>query len=66
MGKRQSFTEAELSRAVRVADKHGKVAVQTRLGIAFVAPDAIAQNAPEEASVDDWFREHGQDHGERH
>lgn len=66
MGKRQTFTEAQLSRALRVAEKHGKVAVQTHIGIAFVDPATIAQTAPEESSVDDWFRQHGEDHGERH
>lgn len=66
MGKRQTFTEAQLSRAVKVADKHGKVAVQTHLGIAFVPPDAIAQTAPIATEVDEWFSKNDQNHGERH
>ena len=66
MGKRQSFTEAQLSRAVKVAEKHGKVAVQTHIGIAFVAPGSVTQIATEETAVDDWFRENVQNHSERH
>ncbi len=66
MGKRQSFTEAQLSRAVKVADKHGKVAVQTHLGIAFVPREAVAQTTSTETAVDDWFRQNDQDFRERH
>ncbi len=63
MGKRATFTEAQLTRAVRVAAKEGKVAIQTHIGIAFVDPAAIAQTAPEESTVDDWFRKNGENHG---
>lgn len=66
MGKRQSFTEAQLSRAVKVADKHGKVAVQTHLGIAFVAREDIQQSTSTETAVDDWFRQNDQDPREGH
>lgn len=38
MTRRATFTEAELARAIRVADKLGKTAVQTPSGIAFVQP----------------------------
>jgi len=66
MTARPSFTEAQLSRAIRAAEKAGKVAVQTPIGIAFVDPALIVQTAPEATTVDDWFRQHGDDHGERH
>ncbi|MCB5411516.1 hypothetical protein [Pseudogemmobacter faecipullorum] len=66
MGKRQTFTEAQLSRAVKVAEKHGKVAIQTHLGIAFIAPEAINHTATTENAADAWFRENGQDSSERY
>lgn len=53
MGKRATFTEAELSRAIRVADKLGKTVIQTRDGIAFVERLDLAQTAvPESDEVD--------------
>lgn len=66
MTRRASFTEAELTRAIRVADKLKKVAVQTQIGIAFVEADSVTQTAPEESAVDRWFREDGHDFCERH
>ena len=41
MTRRATCTEAELARAIRAADKAGKVALQTRAGIAFVDPATI-------------------------
>lgn len=57
MGTRARFTEAELSRAVRVADKLKKIVVQTRMGIAFVAPDAVTSDTrtAQQQRIDDWF-----------
>lgn len=48
MTRRATFTEAELVRAIRAAGKAGKVAVQTRDGIAFVDPATIQNDRPEE------------------
>lgn len=45
MTKRAAFTQAEIARAIRAADKAGKVAVQMRDGIAFVSPDAVTHDA---------------------
>lgn len=39
MTTRARFTQADLSRAIAVADKTGKVAVQTPMGIAYLDPD---------------------------
>lgn len=36
MGRRATFTQAELERAIRAADALGKTALQTPHGIAFV------------------------------
>lgn len=66
MTRRATFTEAELKRAIRAADGCGKVAVQTPLGIAFVAPEHMQHTAPEESDVDKWFRAHGDDSNQRH
>ena len=49
MTARARFTQAELARAIAAAEKAGKVAIQTPLGIAFVEPAAIAQTAPVES-----------------
>lgn len=46
MTRRAVFTEAELARAIRAADKAGKVAIQTRAGIAFVDPASLPHDAP--------------------
>ena len=48
MTRRTTFTEAELARAIRAADKAGKVVLQTRAGIAFVDPAAIPHDDPRE------------------
>lgn len=45
MTKRATFTQAEIARAIRAADKAGKVAVQMRDGIVFVSPDAVTHDA---------------------
>jgi len=45
--KRATFTEAELARAIRAAGKLGKVAIQTRIGIAFVDPGTIKHDRPD-------------------
>lgn len=66
MVKRQTFTEAQLPRSVKLADKHGKIAVQTHIVIAFVAPALITHIVPAETAVDDWFGENLQNHVERH
>lgn len=66
MTRRAIFSEDELKCAIRAADASGKVAVQTRLGIAFVSPDSVAQTAPGESDVDRWFRDNGDDQGHRH
>lgn len=50
MTARARFTQAELARAIRAAEKAGKVAVQTPMGIAFVDSAVIAQTAPEESA----------------
>lgn len=46
MSRRATFTEAELARAIRAADKSGKVVLQTRAGIAFVDPGTIPHDDP--------------------
>lgn len=47
MTRRATFTQTELTRAIRAAEAAGKVALQTPAGIAFVDPAHIAQSAPE-------------------
>ena len=64
MTDRASFTEAMIGRAIRAAEKQGKVALLLPAGIAFVDPDLIPQNAASESHVDRWFRENGDDHGQ--
>ena len=64
MTQRATFTEATLARAIRAAEKTGKVAFMTPAGIAFVDPATIPQNAPSESDVDKWFRENGEDPGQ--
>lgn len=49
MTRRATFTEAELVRAIRAAGKAGKVAMQTRDGIAFVDPAAIPHDRPDDS-----------------
>ena len=49
MTRRATFTEAELVRAIRAAGKAGKVAVQTRDGIAFVDPATIPHDRPDDS-----------------
>lgn len=66
MTARATFTEAEIARAIRAADKVGKVALITRAGILFVDPGIIPQTATEESDVDRWFRENGEDRGQGH
>lgn len=39
MTARARFTQADLTRAIAVADKTGKVAVQTPMGIAYLDPE---------------------------
>ncbi len=51
MSSRARFTAAELSRAIRVAEAAGKVAVQTPIGIAFVDPQQVGQVAPDQGEV---------------
>lgn len=46
MGRRATFTQAELERAIRAAEAQGKVALQTPAGIAFVQPLDLPQPAP--------------------
>lgn len=60
MNRRATFTETELKRAIRAAEALGKVAVQTRFGIAFVEADRVMQTDREESDVEEWFREDGQ------
>lgn len=64
MTQRATFTEATLARAIRAAEKTGKVALMTPAGIAFVDPGVIPQSAVTESDVDRWFRENGDDHGQ--
>lgn len=46
MTRRATFTTAELVRAIRAAETAGKVALQTRAGIAFVDPATVPHDAP--------------------
>jgi len=50
MTARARFTQAELARAIAAAERAGKVAIQTPLGIAFVDPATIAQTVPVESA----------------
>ncbi len=63
MTARATFTEAQLARAIRVAEKTGKVAKLTTDGIVFLDPSAVPQGAKQESAVDGWFRENGDDPG---
>jgi hypothetical protein len=47
MTRRATFTQAELARAIRAADKAGKVAQWTPAGIAFVDPSDLSQDTRE-------------------
>lgn len=60
MTRRATFTQAEITRAIRAAEAAGKVAVQTPAGIAFLDPAAVpvAPSQPEPAggnSCDDAY-----------
>lgn len=46
MTRRATFTQAEIERMSRVADKHGKVLVATRDGFVFADPDKVALPSP--------------------
>lgn len=61
MTRRASFTQAQLTRAIRAADAVGKVAIQTPEGIAFVDPQSIPHTPVRESKVDAWFRQHDND-----
>lgn len=61
MTRRATFTQAELTRAIRAAEAAGKVAHWTPEGIAFVDPGMIAQTPPAESEVDKWISQHGND-----
>ena len=52
MTKRQAFTQADLARAVRVADQLGKVALWTPSGIAFMQSDAVSLPVPTTLDAD--------------
>ena len=49
MTRRATFTKAELARAIAAADQAGKVALLTSLGIVFVDPGIVPQDAPAES-----------------
>lgn len=58
MTKRATFTQVEIARAIMAAEKVGKIAIQTRDGIAFVDPAHIGQPVPvqsEENTCDGKF-----------
>lgn len=58
MTKRATFTQAELTRAIRAAEACGKLALMTPAGIAFVESDHVALLSPEPArgnTCDDAF-----------
>lgn len=61
MTRRATFTQAQLTRAIRAAEAAGKVALQTLNGIAFVDPTYIPHTPTEESKVDAWFRQHDND-----
>ncbi len=48
MTKRATFTQADLERAIRAADKRGKVALLTPQGIVFAKPGSIALPSPDQ------------------
>lgn len=57
MTKRATFTQAELERAIRAAGKLGKVAVMTKMGLAFVESEKLgvpSPDQPEPDSFDAW------------
>ena len=47
MTRRATFTQAELTRAIRAAESAGKVAILTPSGIVFADPVAVAHSAPQ-------------------
>ena len=58
MTRRATFTQAEIARAIRAAEKAGKVAQWTPAGIAFVDPESIPHDAPADSrgnTCDDIF-----------
>lgn len=58
MTRRVTFTQAELRRAIRVADEMGKVAVATPQGIVFADAGSVALPSPDHArgnSCDEAF-----------
>jgi hypothetical protein len=52
MTRRATFTQAELERAIRAADKAGKVAVMTPAGIVFAESDQVQLPSPDQAAED--------------
>ena len=52
MTRRATFTKADLSRAVRVADELGKVALWTPQGIVFVESGSVTLPSPEQPAED--------------
>lgn len=52
MGRRATFTQAELERAMRAAAAQGKIALQTPAGIAFVPLDYLPQT-PQQTESDE-------------
>lgn len=48
MTKRATFTQIELARAIRAAEACGKVAVMTRIGMAFVESDQLGLSSPDQ------------------
>ena len=61
MTRRATFTQAQLTRAIRAAEKAGKVTLQMPSGIAFVDPTYFPHTPVEESKVDAWFRQHDND-----
>lgn len=60
MTRRATFTQAELTRAIRAAEAAGKVALQTPSGIAFVDPAFVPHAAQiESGDVDECDRAFG-------
>ena len=59
MTRRATFTQAELTRAIRAAKGEGLVPVLTPLGMAFVESSTLALPSPapepEPAPFDDWM-----------
>ena len=52
MTRRATFTQAELTRAIRAAEAAGKVALQTPAGIVFVDPGLIPQIGPQSGAAE--------------